>query len=154
MLASDAWIFNRTLGIVLDGLALTMLLVCEWFLWTSSATDALRPQVVSLCATSLLTLLIRVLVATVFGLSMHDPEVLSNARRRGLSKWDLEVLPSFVYSSTEDVNNADCCICLGCFELGEMLTCLPCDKKHSFHAGCIRSWLERQNSCPLCQKMV
>jgi len=154
MLQSDAWILNRTLGLALDAFSLTMLLLCEWFLWTSAASDLLRPQVVSLCATSLLTLLIRVLVATVFGMSMHDPEVLSNARRRGLSKWDLEVLPSFVYSSTEDVNNSDCCICLGCFELGEMLTCLPCDKKHSFHAGCIRSWLERQNSCPLCQKMV
>lgn len=154
MLHSDAWIYNRTLGLALDFLALAMLLLCELYLWTTVANDALRPQVVSLCATSLLTLLIRVLVATFFGLSMHDPEVLSNARRRGLSKWDLDVLPSFVYSSTEDVNNADCCICLGCFELGEMLTCLPCDKKHSFHAGCIRSWLERQNSCPLCQKMV
>lgn len=154
MLHSDAWIYNRTLGLVLDFLALAMLLLCELYLWTTASDDALRSQVVSLCATSLLTLLIRVLVATFFGLSMHDPEVLSNARRRGLSKWDLDVLPSFVYSSCEDVNNADCCICLGCFELGEMLTCLPCDKKHSFHAGCIRSWLERQNSCPLCQKMV
>ena len=154
MLHSDAWIFNRSIGLVLDALALGMLLLCEVYLWTAPSLDPLRPQIVSLCATSLLTLLIRVLVATVFGLSMHDPEVLNNARRRGLSKWDLDVLPSFVYSSTEDVNNADCCICLGCFELGEMLTCLPCDKKHSFHAGCIRSWLERQNSCPLCQKMV
>jgi hypothetical protein len=154
MLHSDAWIFNRSLGLVLDILSLSMLVMCETFLWLSPSTDLMRPHVVSLCATSLLTLLIRLLVATVFGLSMHDPEVLSNARRRGLSKWDLETLPSFVFSSNEDVNNEDCCICLGCFELGEMLTCLPCDKKHSFHAGCIRSWLERQNSCPLCQKMV
>ncbi|KAJ1435276.1 hypothetical protein B484DRAFT_319053, partial [Ochromonadaceae sp. CCMP2298] len=75
-------------------------------------------------------------------------------RRRGLSKFDLDNLPSFVFSCCEDVNNADCCICLGNFELGEMLTSLPCDKKHSFHGGCIRQWLERQNSCPLCQKMV
>jgi hypothetical protein len=154
MLHSDAWIYNRTLGLALDALGLGMLVMCELYLWTMPASDPLRPQIVSLCATSLLTLLIRVLVATLFGMSMHDPEVLSNARRRGLSKWDLDVLPSFVYSSCEDVNNADCCICLGCFELGEMLTCLPCDAKHSFHAGCIRTWLERQNSCPLCQKMV
>lgn len=175
MLQSDAWILNRSIGIVFDGFNILMLVLCECYLWSSagssssntssiindsssnmetSTPDLLRIQIISLCATSLLTILIRILVATVFGLSMHDPEVLSNARRRGLSKWDLDVLPSFVYSSTEDVNNADCCICLGCFELGEMLTCLPCDKKHSFHAGCIRSWLERQNSCPLCQKMV
>jgi hypothetical protein len=154
MLHSDAWILNRSLGLVLDVINLLMLLLCEWFLWTAPAEDLLRPQVVSLCATSLLTILIRVLVATVFGLSMHDPEVLSNARRRGLSKWDLDVLPSFVYSCAEDVNNCDCSICLGGFELGEMLTSLPCDKKHSFHTGCIRTWLERQNSCPLCQKMV
>jgi hypothetical protein len=85
---------------------------------------------------------------------MHDPDVLRDARRRGLSKWDIDTLPSFVFSCCEDVNNADCCICLGTFELGEMLTCLPCDEKHSFHGGCIRQWLERQNSCPLCQRMV
>jgi len=116
--------------------------------------NPLRPHLISLCATNLLVLLIRLIVATAFGLSMHDPEVLSNARRRGLSKWDLETLPSFVFSCKEEVNNLDCCICLGNFELGEMLVSLPCDKKHSFHGGCIRQWLERQNSCPLCQKLV
>jgi hypothetical protein len=85
---------------------------------------------------------------------MHDPQVLSEARRRGVSKYDLEKLSTFVFSKPEDCNNSDCSICLCDFDMGEMLTCLPCDKKHSFHSACIRQWLQRQNSCPLCQKMV
>ena len=72
----------------------------------------------------------------------------------GLSKIDLETLPTFVYTCREEVVNSDCSICLGGFEMGEMLLSLPCDKKHSFHAQCIRQWLTRQNSCPLCQRLV
>lgn len=116
--------------------------------------DVVRELVVSLCATNLLTFVCRVAVATSFSLSMHDPQVLVEARRRGLSKLDLEVLPTFVYASKEEVNNHDCPICLGGFSIGEMLISLPCDNKHSFHASCIREWLQRQNSCPLCQKLV
>jgi hypothetical protein len=85
---------------------------------------------------------------------MHDPHVLREARRRGLSRLDLDVLPTFFFCRRGEVNNPDCSICLGTFEMGEMLISLPCDQKHSFHAVCIRQWLQRQNSCPLCQKLV
>ena len=29
---------------------------------------------------------------------------------------------------------------------------LPCN--HSFHLGCLRSWLERQQACPTCRAPV
>ena len=154
MLVSDSWLMNRMLGFCLDVSSIAILVLTESYLWLSTSNDLLRPLVISLGATNLMTIVMRVVVATVFALSMHDPQVLSEARRRGLSKWDLAVLPTFVFSSNEDVNNMECSICLGTFERGEMLTSLPCDKKHSFHSACIRQWLERQNSCPLCQKMV
>lgn len=158
MLSSDAWLLNKVLGRCIDFLAVLNLLVTEFYLYCYSATltepDPIRNVVISLCATNLLTFVCRIVVATTYSLSMHDPQVLSEARRRGLSKWDLQVLPTFVFSCKEDVTTEDCSICLCCFDLGEMLISLPCDKKHSFHANCIRQWLQRQNSCPLCQRMV
>ena len=85
---------------------------------------------------------------------MHDPQILSDARKRGLSKYDIEILPTFVYCRNEEINNCDCPICLCSFDIGDMLISLPCNHKHSFHAGCIRQWLQRMNSCPLCNKMI
>jgi len=154
MMHGDSWVTNRSLGVSLEVLSAAMLVLCEAYLWSSEITDPLRPQIVSLCATNLLTIIIRLLVVVVFSSSMHDPDVLRDARRRGLCQYDIEVLPTFVYSCEDDVNNDDCSICLGPFDRGEMLTCLPCDKKHSFHSSCIRQWLQRQNSCPLCQRLV
>ncbi|KAK9088784.1 hypothetical protein Scep_027866 [Stephania cephalantha] len=43
----------------------------------------------------------------------------------------------------------DCAICLGEFEIGSELTCMP--SLHAFHAECIVEWLERSDQCPLCQ---
>lgn len=154
MLLSESWLMNKLLGRCIDFLSIFSFLITEFYLFWTHKQDPLRNVVVSLCATNLLTLVSRIVVATIFSLSMHDPHILSEARRRGLSKWDLERLPSFVFTCREEVNNEDCSICLCNFEMGEMLTCLPCDKKHNFHANCIRQWLQRQNSCPLCQKLV
>lgn len=154
MLRSDSWLLNKVLGKSIDLFIVLNLIFTEIYLWISRREDPLRTLVISLCATNLLTVVSRVVVATLFAFSMHDPFVLSEARRRGLSKWDLEVLPTFVFSHNEEVTNCECPICLCGFEMGEMLISLPCDKKHSFHANCIRQWLQRQNSCPLCQRLV
>lgn len=154
MVCSDIWLLNRMLGRVMDLASLLSLLVGEVFLWSSVPEDPLRSLVVSLCSTCLLAFIVRVGIATTFAISMHDPTVLAEARRRGLSKWDFTKLPSFVFTDFKEVTNKDCSICLGTFDLGEMVTLLPCDQKHSFHSPCIRAWLERQNSCPLCMKMV
>jgi hypothetical protein len=154
MIQSDAWLLNRALGRVLDLLTVITLVGGEIYLCCSPLEDPLQPLVVSLCSTNLLAMFVRFLMSTVFALSMHDPQVLSDARRRGLSKWDLEVLPAFVFTTLKEVTNPECSICLASFDAGEMLISLPCDNKHSFHALCIRQWLERQNSCPLCQKLV
>ena len=154
MVNSDVWLLNRMLGRVMDLSSLLSLLIGEVYLWTSTPDDPLRSLVVSLCSTCLLAFIVRVGIATTFAVSMHDPSVLAEARRRGLSKWDFTKLPSFVFTDFKEVTNKDCSICLGTFDLGEMVTQLPCDQKHSFHSPCIRTWLERQNSCPLCMKMV
>lgn len=154
LLGSDSWLVNKLVNRFLDFLSIVNLLIMEIYLWITEKNDPLRGLIISLAATNLLTFVCRMIIATIFSLSMHDPHVLSEARRRGLSKIDLDVLPTFVYTKPSEVNNCDCSICLESFEMGEMLLSLPCDKKHSFHSGCIRQWLQRQNSCPLCQKMI
>jgi hypothetical protein len=151
---SDYWIVNRGIGRIIDSLSACCLLIGEIYIWISPWNDPLRPLCVSICATILLSLFVRTLVAMIFTLSMHDPQILSDARRRGLSRLDLESLPTFVFTHNDEVNNCDCPICLCSFDMGEMLISLPCNHKHSFHAACIRQWLERQNSCPLCQRLV
>jgi len=154
MIQSDYWVLNVGMGRLLDIMSVSALIGCELYRVCAPEDDPVASMFVSLCATNLLAFVVRLIVATFFGLSTHDPQVLSDARRRGLSRWDLEVLPTFVFASADEVNNHDCPICLCGFDMGEMLISLPCDKKHSFHAGCIRQWLQRQNSCPLCQRMV
>jgi len=154
MVQCDSWVFNRAIGRIQDIMAVLTVIFAEIYLLSSNSQDKLRSLVISICATNVLTFIVRLVVVTAFTVSMHDPQVLSDARRRGLSRWDTETLPTFVYSKIDDVNNCDCSICLGKFDMGEMLISLPCDRKHSFHALCIRQWLQRQNSCPLCQKLV
>ncbi|GMI54673.1 hypothetical protein ScalyP_jg4814 [Parmales sp. scaly parma] len=45
-----------------------------------------------------------------------------------------------------------CSICLEPFEEEERCTKMPCS--HVFHGECLRSWLSRQNSCPVCRKEI
>lgn len=161
MLASDAWLLNRVMGTTIDCVSLVNLVVTEAFLCTAATsagpeTLALRSLVISLCATNMLTLVSRLVVAVTYAWSLHDPHVISEVRRRGLSKFDVDALPTLVFAARDDASTEDCAICLSTFELGEMLIALPCDRihQHCFHAQCIRTWLTRQNSCPLCQRIV
>ena len=41
-----------------------------------------------------------------------------------------------------------CSICLGEYEEGEKLVCLPC--KHVYHEDCVSSWCSNHTRCPLC----
>lgn len=41
-----------------------------------------------------------------------------------------------------------CSICLGEYEEGEELVCLPC--KHTYHEDCVGSWCTNHIRCPLC----
>lgn len=154
MIRSDVWVVNRCIGRAQDLMAFAVLVAGEIYLHLTPTNDALRSIVLSICATSVFALVVRIIVSTLFSLSCHDPTVLSEARRRGLSSLDIEILPTFVFTNPDEVTNQECSICLCNFDIGEMLTSLPCSQKHSFHSCCIRQWLQRQNSCPLCQKLV
>jgi len=156
MVQGDDWLYNRALNCVIFSIAIFNLILSELYMWSSvgSTSDPIRDLVVSLAATDMLSFWVKAFVAVIFSISTSSSHVLRDAKRRGLSKWDLAELPTCVFTSASEVKNCDCSICLSSFTCGEELISLPCDLKHSFHAGCIRQWLQRQNSCPLCQKIV
>jgi hypothetical protein len=43
-----------------------------------------------------------------------------------------------------------CAICLAEIEHGDVVGDIPCH--HLFHKDCLKSWIQRSNRCPLCQK--
>ena len=50
------------------------------------------------------------------------------------------------------MNLDDCCsICLDAHQPG---TCIATDCGHHFHRTCLRRWLRRQASCPVCRAEV
>jgi len=51
-------------------------------------------------------------------------------------------------ADSKEEDEPHCSICLGEYEEGENLVCLPC--KHLYHEDCIASWCSNHIRCPLC----
>ncbi|RWW90555.1 hypothetical protein BHE74_00000362 [Ensete ventricosum] len=75
----------------------------------------------------------------------------------GLDPSAIAALPAFPFrrssGSKEEGSAAECAVCLGAAEEGEMVRLLP-DCKHLFHVGCIDMWLASHMTCPVCRAMV
>ena len=48
--------------------------------------------------------------------------------------------------------HTECSICLGDFQVDDIVTPLPCDHRHYFHTKCIKDWSKQKLQCPLCNK--
>ena len=46
-------------------------------------------------------------------------------------------------------NNNNCVVCLCDFQIGDIISALPCC--HVFHTECIQNWLKNELSCPVCK---
>ena len=46
-------------------------------------------------------------------------------------------------------NNNHCVVCLCDFQIGDIISALPCC--HVFHTECIENWLKNELSCPVCK---
>lgn len=81
---------------------------------------------------------------------LHAPEP-----SKGVEPSLLEALHACSITLTESeaqILCADtCAVCLGEYEAGEELICMPCDAQHKVHWGCIAPWLKEHNSCPTCR---
>ncbi|EXB38370.1 E3 ubiquitin-protein ligase ATL4 [Morus notabilis] len=72
----------------------------------------------------------------------------------------IEALPLFAFASvtrrgaaTSAIFAADCAVCLSKFEPDDQLRLLPlcC---HAFHALCVDTWLQSNQTCPLCRSPI
>jgi hypothetical protein len=53
------------------------------------------------------------------------------------------------YFDSDDEDAVTCTICIMEIEDGDRIGVLPCE--HKFHVDCLKEWIKRKNSCPLCQ---
>ncbi|BFY98155.1 hypothetical protein BsWGS_01195 [Bradybaena similaris] len=75
---------------------------------------------------------------------------LDEMKENGLSKSDIEQLPSYRFSiDRSESTQTSCVVCLCDFEAEDLLRALPCF--HGFHAECVDTWLKRNPTCPICR---
>ena len=72
----------------------------------------------------------------------------------GVHGTDRQILNELPETKIEDVSKLDadkknCVICLEDFKNKDKAIILPCI--HLFHNNCIKNWLKKQNSCPICK---
>ncbi|KAH0629908.1 hypothetical protein JD844_012384, partial [Phrynosoma platyrhinos] len=68
-------------------------------------------------------------------------ERLGEAKPRGLTKADIEHLPSYRFNpESHQSEQTLCVVCFSDFEVRQLLRVLPCN--HEFHAKCIDKWLK------------
>lgn len=159
LLSSRIWIFNRILAWTLDTISLTTLVCGQIYLWNDDSNAFSSPYLTKLiyniCATDILSFLIRSLVGAMYLLSFREFRDGSGKRNRGMSNFDLDRLETFQFSmiAEDKTTSPDCPICLQSYDANDLLLRLPCHERHCFHVDCVREWLKRQNACPLCQKI-
>ncbi|XP_072549092.1 RING finger protein 44 isoform X3 [Salminus brasiliensis] len=77
-------------------------------------------------------------------------ERLGEAKPRGLTKADIEQLPSYRFNSENHQSEQTLCVvCFSDFESRQLLRVLPCN--HEFHAKCVDKWLKTNRTCPICR---
>ena len=71
---------------------------------------------------------------------MHLGEMLGDAKDKGLSKHELQRLPTTTYTGDENNPNTECHICMDDYKEGDSLKILPCF--HNYHDKCIDQWIK------------
>eukprot|EP00079_Xenopus_tropicalis_P033934 XP_017947705.1 PREDICTED: RING finger protein 44 isoform X4 [Xenopus tropicalis] len=77
-------------------------------------------------------------------------ERLGEAKPRGLTKANIEQLPSYRFNAESHQSEQTLCVvCFSDFESRQLLRVLPCN--HEFHAKCVDKWLKSNRTCPICR---
>ncbi|XP_074992748.1 E3 ubiquitin-protein ligase RNF38 isoform X2 [Calonectris borealis] len=86
-----------------------------------------------------------------FGVALLNlAERLGEAKPRGLTKADIEQLPSYRFNPNNHQSEQTLCVvCMCDFESRQLLRVLPCN--HEFHAKCVDKWLKANRTCPICR---
>lgn len=65
-------------------------------------------------------------------------------------EWATQLVPPHPHPA--DAPELQCSVCLDIVAAGSTVKTLPC--AHTFHAGCIDTWLMRRASCPCCREPI
>lgn len=81
-------------------------------------------------------------------------ERLGEVKPRGMKEEDISKLPTRTYRkrSSDKDSVEECRVCLNGYKNGDKLALLGC--KHEYHIDCIKEWLKRNASCPICRQDV
>lgn len=80
-------------------------------------------------------------------------ERLGEAKPRGLTKADIEQIPSYKFNANNRHSEQTMCVvCMCDFESRQLLRVLPCS--HEFHTKCVDKWLKANRTCPICRAEV
>jgi len=86
--------------------------------------------------------------SALYQLSLHVAHAHTQPPNTGLDPAIIAALPTFPFKHQNDA--VECSVCLSVLEDGEHVRLLP-NCKHSFHVGCIDTWLASHSTCPLCR---
>ncbi|XP_043714443.1 RING-H2 finger protein ATL8-like [Telopea speciosissima] len=84
------------------------------------------------------------------GTGRSQPRASAN---KGLKKKIFRSLPKLTFNADVNGKLADCPICLTDFVDGDEIRVLP-QCGHTFHVGCIDTWLGSHSSCPSCRQIL
>lgn len=92
-----------------------------------------------------------VFLVLAFGLilSMFFNNPTNFYNRIGVDPKIIDNLPTF--TAIKRHCSLSCIVCTETFALDDKLIQLKCPGRHVFHSECIKSWLKRKFSCPLCR---
>ena len=84
---------------------------------------------------------------------MPHADTAPKKHTNGLQPHEIAALPVFKFAerhrSTTNEDSRQCLICIGEFEIDELVRLLPC--MHRYHKACIDAWLLRSDECPACK---
>ena len=100
---------------------------------------------------------------------IYDPEVYDEPQRQQMfdcatklvnmiglvreeNRITFEDLPIVELTQCQMTEGRGCAICISDYECGEKVKQLQC--AHTFHEDCLRDWLEKNVTCPLCRTHV
>eukprot|EP00002_Diphylleia_rotans_P038276 TRINITY_DN8687_c0_g1_i2.p1 TRINITY_DN8687_c0_g1~~TRINITY_DN8687_c0_g1_i2.p1 ORF type:complete len:244 (+),score=23.39 TRINITY_DN8687_c0_g1_i2:56-787(+) len=157
---------NRRVAAVESALRICRFLLLVWFvagnylLYISDTCLTIVPllycYVLAIIVTYYVIILLYAFVTTMFCFAPESTPVLRGTieQPRGLTEEQLESLQPTVYNeeSKDRIQDPNCVICLGDYTIGTNAVILNC--RHHFHLSCLREWVRRSPTCPLCKQMV
>ena len=54
----------------------------------------------------------------------------------------------------EDIQIDTCIICISLFTTSDIIYKLPCNNRHCFHVDCLKLWVDKRNTCPICRSKI